>query len=89
MKKIYALRNLKEAKEHIGEIIDILEESRNLEPLKNEYLLAFFNEVYWHINRVWNCRNISQETIDNADGKNWDKLCQFPKDIDAWPSDMI
>ena len=83
MKKDYAIRNLREAQEHIGEIIDVLERSHNLEPLRDGYLLAFFDEVYWHINRVWNCRNVPQATIDQAQGEEWDKLCQFPKDVDA------
>jgi len=83
MKKNYAIQNLKEAREHLDSIIEILEKSRNLKPLRNGYLLAFFNEVYWHLNRIWNCRNLPQEFIDNANGDDWDKLCQFPKDIDA------
>jgi len=83
MKKNYAIQNLKEARGHLDSIIEILEKSRNLKPLRNGYLLAFFNEVYWHLNRIWNCRNLPQEFIDNANGDDWDKLCQFPKDIDA------
>ncbi|MHC4618003.1 MAG: hypothetical protein ACYTEQ_09640 [Planctomycetota bacterium] len=83
MKKDYAIRNLKEAREHLDSIIEMLEKSHKLEPLRNEYLWAYFNEVYWHINRVWNCRDTPQEVIDDANGDDWDKLCQFPKDIDA------
>ncbi|MHC4758792.1 MAG: hypothetical protein ACYTE8_09055 [Planctomycetota bacterium] len=83
MKKEYAIQDLKEAREHLDEIIEILEKSHNLEPLTNEYLLAYFNEVYWHINRVWNCRNTPQKVIDDAQDDDWDKLCQFPKDVDV------
>jgi len=83
MENNYAIRNLKEAQEHLGEIIKILENSNNLEPLRNGYLSAYFREVYWHINCVWNCRNMPQEVIDRANGDDYDKLCDFPKDIDA------
>lgn len=84
MKKDYAINELKEAREHLDSIIEMLEKSNNLEPLKDGFLRVYFNEVYWHINRVWNCRNTSQNVIDSADKEeDWDKLCQFPKDIDA------
>ena len=84
MKKDYAIQNLKEAQEHIEEIIEVLEKSRNLEPLKNGYLQAFFNSVYWHINSVWNCRNTPQKVIDNATDDDFDKFCQYPKDVDEY-----
>ena len=74
LKKEYALSNLKEAREHLDDIIRQLEQSRNLEPLRNGYLIAYFNEVYWHINRVWNCRNISQEKIDRSYNEEFDEL---------------
>ena len=83
MKKDYAIWSLKEAQEHLDSIIEILQESHNLEPLRDGYLQAYFNEVYWHINRVWNCRNTPQRTIDDATEGDFDRLCQFPKDIDA------
>ena len=82
MRKEYAIYNLKEAKEHLVDIIRLLEESHNLEPLKNGFLRASFNEVYWHINKVWNCRNFPQKQIDDSDNDKYDKFCDFPKDLD-------
>ncbi len=81
MKKEYALSNLKEASEHLDDIIRQLEQSHNLELLKNGYLTAYFREVYWHINRVWNCRNMPQTKIDNSNNKEFDEFCRFPDDL--------
>jgi hypothetical protein len=39
-------------------------------------------EIYWHINKVWNGRNFTQEKIDSSYDKDFDNLCKFPDDLD-------
>ncbi len=82
MDKQFAIHNLEEAKEHLDGIIDELKKSKNLEPLLNGYLNASFREVYWHINKIWNGRIMSQSDIDKSYDAAFDRLCNFPSDLE-------
>ena len=81
MDKNFAIQNLKEAKEHLEEIIEELKKSKNIKEIDGE-LRASFLELYWHINKVWNARNISQENINNSTEEQFDEWCRFPEDIE-------
>jgi Holliday junction resolvase RusA-like endonuclease len=78
----YAIFNLEEAKKHLDKIIEELRKSKNLELLTDGSLSAYFQELYWHINKVWNGRKMEQKDIDNTHDEEFDELCDFPKDLD-------
>jgi len=80
MDKNYAIANLEEAREHIADLINELKTSKDLNELDG-LLLATVQEIYWHINKVWNGRNLDQKSLDQTHDDAFDELCGFPKDL--------
>jgi hypothetical protein len=72
--------NLAEAKEHHENLINELRTCKNLNDLDGE-LFATMQEIYWHINKVWNGRKMDQKDIDNSNDDKFDRLCNFPIDL--------
>lgn len=81
MKLEYAIWNLNEASEHIESLITELKKGRSIREL-NGYCLAWVQEIYWHLNRVWNARGVPQAKIDAESGELFDEWCRIPKDLD-------
>ena len=81
MNENYAIHNLEEAKEHLEAIINELKKTKDLGEIDGD-LRASFLELYWHINKVWNAKNISQQDIDNSTEEQFDEWCKFPKDME-------
>ena len=83
MDKQFAIHNLEEANEHLENLINELKTSKNLDDLDGE-LMALVLEIYWHIYKFWNGRKIDQEIIDNSHDDKFDKLCEFPNDLNLY-----
>ena len=80
MDRDYAIFNLEEAKEHLENLIDELKGKKDVSVLDGE-LMAAVQEIYWHINKVWNGRKKDQKEIDASNDDQFDKLCDFPVDL--------
>lgn len=80
MDKKYAIHNPEETKEHLEALINELKATKNLSALEEE-LLATFQEIYWHLNKVWNGRKTDQKIINQLNDEEFDNLCKFPNDL--------
>jgi hypothetical protein len=80
----YAVRahcsyNLADALEDLGAIDEMVRP--NVEIDEEEFRVRMAH-LYWHLNSVWNSRNLSSEELDAADHGRLNELGQFPKDLE-------
>lgn len=68
------LDNLSDAKEHIG---DLIKSVQNTEDYSEVELAIELGHVYAHMNRAWNNRDLTDDSLEF----DWDKASDFPKDI--------
>jgi len=79
MNKPYVLRNLKEARNALDQVITDMQ-------AKGDYdygeLRVDMEHLYHHVNTAWNARDVSPERADACSQEDFDRWRQFPQDIE-------
>jgi hypothetical protein len=70
--------DLRDASEELSKIIDLISPDGIFD--QSEFDVKFAH-LFWHLNKAWNIRNLTNKDLESADGKQLNSWAQFPTDL--------
>ncbi len=70
--------DLQDANEELLEIMELIRPDVEIDEDEFNVRMA---HLYSHLNSAWNCRNLTSDDLDSADGHQLDLWKRFPEDL--------
>jgi hypothetical protein len=71
--------DLQDASDELSEIMELFRPNIEIDEEEFKWRMA---HLYNHLNTAWNVRNLSDNELEFADGKQIDLWKEFPKDLE-------